>query len=146
MMSMIRFLKEVYLTGFTIVFKLSRAKKITYRAGGAMTIITLIESFNLTNILSWIDIFAGKQIVPRLSEPEILLAFLVLGYLNLYVLITCGFTFGHGLQFEREFDNLKKSRKILLVTSCVVLLLATIVFSIYSTLAYHRFFHIIPKT
>jgi hypothetical protein len=46
---MIRFLKEIYLTGFTILFKLSRAKKITYRAGGAMTIITLIESFKHTN-------------------------------------------------------------------------------------------------
>jgi|GEM_PF-2969037 len=139
---MFRFLKEIYLTGFTIVFKLSRAKKITYRAGGAVTIITLIESFNLLNISSWIDIFAGKQLVPRFSEPEAILAFLVLGYLNLYFLITCGFTFAHGIKFEREFDHLAKFRKILLVTSCVVLLLATIAFSIYSTSAYHRFFHI----
>jgi hypothetical protein len=136
---MIRFLKEIYLTGFTILFKLSRAKKITYRAGGAMTIITLIESFNLTNISSWIDIFAGKQIAPRLSEPEYILVFLVLAYLNLYVLIVCGFTFSHGLPFEHEFNNLKKSRKIALVTSCVVLLLDTIVFSIYSISAHRHF-------
>jgi hypothetical protein len=139
---MFRFLKEIYLTGFTILFKLSRAKKISYRTGGAATIITLIEAFNLTNISSWIDIFAGKQIVPRLSEPEIILVFLVLAYLNLYLLIICGFTFGHGLPFEHEFNNLKKSRKILLVASCVVILLATIVFSIYSTSTYHHFFHI----
>ena len=139
---MIRFLKEVYLTGFAVVFKLSRAKKIAYRAGGAVTIITLIESFNIINILSWIDIFAGKQIAPGLSEPEILLAFFVLCFLNLYFLIICGFTFVQGLPFEHEFDLLKKSRKILLVTSCVVVLLATIAFSIYSTSAYHRFFHI----
>jgi hypothetical protein len=118
---------------------MSRSKKISYKAGGAMTIITLIEAFNLSNIMCWLDIFAGKRILPRFSEPEVLLAFLALGFLNLYVLFLCGFTFFHGIKFEREFDNLKKSRKILLVTSCVVLLLATIVFSIYSTSAHRHF-------
>jgi uncharacterized membrane protein YqhA len=77
--------------------------------------------------------------VPRFSEPEVVLAFLALGFLNLYALFFCGFTFSHGIKFEREFDNLKKSRKILLVTSCVVLLLATIVFSIYSISAHRHF-------
>jgi hypothetical protein len=132
---MIRFLKEIYLTGFTIVFKLSRAKKITYKVGGAAAILTLVECFNLSNILSWIDIFSGKELLPRFSEPEVLLAFFTLGFLNIYVL----FIRGHGIKFECEFDNFKQSRKILLVTSCVVLLLATIAFSIYSTLAYRRF-------
>jgi hypothetical protein len=136
---MIRFLKEIYLTGFTLLFRLSRAKKITYKAGGAMTIITLIETFNLLNISLCIEMFVGKQIVPRFSEPEVVLAFLALGFLNLYALFFCGFTFSHGIKFEREFDNLKKSRKILLVTSCVVLLLATIVFSIYSISAHRHF-------
>lgn len=138
---MIRFLKEIYLTGFTIVFKISRARKITYRAGGAITIITLIEWFNLLNISSCIEMFIGKQFSPRLFEPEVLLAFLALGFLNSYVL----FIRGHGIKFEREFENLKKSRRICLVASCVVVLLATILFSIYSTSAYHRFFHIISK-
>ncbi len=136
---MIRFLKEIYLTGFTILFRLSRAKKITYRAGGAITIITLIESFNLLSISSCIEMFVGKQFLPRFSEPEVLLAFFVLGYLNLYFLITCGFTFGHGIAFEREFDKLGKSRRILLMVSCAVLLLATIVFSICSISAHRRF-------
>ena len=71
-----------------------------------------------------------------------MVVFFALFFLNTYILIICGFTFGHGLRFEREFDNLKKGRKILLQTSCVVLLLATIMFSIYSMSVYHRFFPI----
>ena len=139
---MIRIVKEIYLTGFTIVFKLSRAPTIAGRAGGAIGIIALIESFNLMNIALWIDIFAGKQIVPRLSGPEFLIAFLALIFVNNYVLNICGFSFRHGLKFEREFGTLNKTRRILLVTSCVVVALASIVFTIYSISAYHRFFHI----
>lgn len=135
LMSMIRFLKDVYLTGFTIVFRISRAKAIGYKVGGACAILTLVEWFNLVNISSWLDIFAGKELLPRFSEPEVLLAGFVFFSINVYVL----FTLRHGIKFEREFDYLAKSRKILLVTSCVVLLLATIVFSIYSISAHRHF-------
>ena len=55
-------------------------------------------------------------------------------------------TLGHGIKFEREFTHFKKSRKVLLLVSCAVLLLATTVFSICSVSAYQRFFHIIPKS
>jgi hypothetical protein len=135
---MFRLLKEIYLTGFTLLFRLSRSKKIGYKVGGACAVLTLVEWFNLLNISSWIDILSGKQVLPPFSEPEVLLAFFALGFLNIYVL----FVRGHGIAFEREFDKLGKSRRILLMVSCVVLLLATIAFSIYSTSAYHRFFHI----
>lgn len=132
---MIRFLKEIYLTGFTILFKLSRAKKITYKVGGAAAILTLIEWFNLLNIWLCVEMFVGKQFLPHFSEPEVWLAFFALGFLNIYVL----FVRGHGIAFEREFNKFGKSRRILLMVSCAVLLLATIVFSIYSISAHRHF-------
>jgi hypothetical protein len=61
---------------------------------------------------------------------------------NYYVLVIRG----HGITFEREFAHLDKSRKVLLLVSCAVLLLATIMLTIYSVSAYQRFFHIIPKS
>jgi hypothetical protein len=135
---MIRFLKEIYLTAFVIINKCPTRRGNEYgRIGGAIGVVTLIEWLNIMNISSWIDIFAGKQIVPRLSESEVWLTGLVLFFINVYVL----FILRHGIKFEREFDHLKKSRKIALVTSCVVLLLATIVFTIYSTSDYRRFFY-----
>jgi len=132
---MFRFLKEIYLTGFAIIFRISRAKDIAYRAGAAIIILTLIEWFNLVNISLCVEMLVGKKLLPQFSKPEVLIAGFALFLINQYIL----FTRGHGIKFEREFDHLKKSRKILLVTSCVVLLLATIAFSIYSTSAYHRF-------
>ncbi len=132
---MIRFLKEIYLTGFTLVFRLSRGKDIACKVGGACAILILIEEFNLSNIMCWLDIFTGKQVLPRFSGPEVWLAGFVLFSINVYVL----FTLRYGINFEREFNKLEKTRKILLVVSCVVLLLATIVFSIYSTSAHRHF-------
>ena len=132
---MSRFFKEIYLTGFTLLFRISRAKDIAYKVGGACSIITLVEWFNLVNILSWIDILAGKEISPRFSEPEALLAGFVLFCINVYAL----FSLRYGINFERKFDQLEKTRRSLLVAICVVLLLATIVFSVYSTSAHRHF-------
>jgi hypothetical protein len=132
---MIRFLKEIYLTGFTLLFRLSRSKDIGYKVGGVCAVLMLVEWFNLVNISTWINMTAGKQVVPNFSGPELWVGIIVLFWINVVVLYSCRY----GINFEREFDKLEKSRKILLKTSCAVILLATIIFSIYTTKAYHRF-------
>ncbi len=139
---MIRFLKEIYLTGFVLLIRLSRGKDIGYKVGAACAIITAVEGVNLTNICSWVNIVSGKQAVPHLSGPEVWLVGIVLASINVYVL----FTLRYGIKFESEFDNLKKSRKILLKVSCAALLLTTILFSIYTTKAYHHFLEVNGKS
>ena len=121
---MIRFFKEIYLTGFTLIVRLSRGKDVGYNVGVACGILTVIEGVNLVNICSWIDIIAGKKVMPHLSGPEVWLAIIVLFSINVSFI----YTFRYGINFEREFDKLEKSRKILLKTSCAVILLATIAF------------------
>jgi Ni/Fe-hydrogenase subunit HybB-like protein len=141
LMLMIRYFKELYLSGFTIIFKFGRTKAKTT---GAVTAVTLIECLILAGIASWIDIFIGKRFLLSdynslvFSKLVIVVLFFALCSVNHLVLVTRG----HGIKFERGFDNLEKSRRILLEVSCAVLLVAAIAFFIYSRLAYQRFFHL----
>jgi hypothetical protein len=84
LMLMIRFLKEIYLTAFVLINKLPTRKGNEFgRIGGAITIITLVEWLNLLTISSCIEIFFGKQMLPRFSEPEVFLSFFALGFLSI---------------------------------------------------------------
>jgi hypothetical protein len=131
---MIRFFNEVYLTGFTILFRISRAKKITYKAGGAVAAIMMIQWLILIEIPGYVAMYYGKK-MPDLSKPEILVITFAIYLVNLYVL----YIRGYGIRFEREFDSLEKPKRILLRASCAVLLLASIALYILSTIAYRRY-------
>jgi uncharacterized membrane protein YidH (DUF202 family) len=130
---MIRFFKEVYLTGYVIIFRISRVKDIAYKAGAAIGFVTLIESLFLIGIDNCIEMFLNKKVI--LSKPAVWLALFALFLINVYFL----FFRRYGTKFEREFDNIKKSRRIILVVSCVVVVVAVIVFCIFSSIAYRRF-------
>jgi len=140
---MIQFFKEIYLTAFSILFKIPGGNT-KGKIAGAVTLITLIEWLILAGIASWIDIFTGTRFL--LSDANSLISsklivvvlLLALGSVNNRVLVTRG----HGIKFEREFNNLKKSRKNLLIASCVTLSLTAIAFFIRSRLAYRHFFQI----
>jgi ABC-type transport system involved in cytochrome c biogenesis permease subunit len=111
-------------------------------AGKGVAGVTVIEGFILMSIEVWIEMYFGTRFLLSASKWAIGIAFLALYYSNYYVLVSRG----HGITFEREFTTLEKSRKVLLVASFVVLVLATIAVMIFSVSAYHRFFHIIPKS
>jgi len=133
---MIRFFKEIYLTAFAIIIKLpSRRDNTSGKIGVAITVITLIACLNLAGISSCIETLAHKKELLNFPKLVNIMFFFAVLFMNQYVLVTRGY----GIKFEREFGNLKKSRRILLVTSCVILLLGTIYFCIYSGLAYRHF-------
>ena len=111
-------------------------------AGKGVLGIAVIEWIMLVVIAMWIDIYLGTKFFFGVDRWTIRIACVALYFANYYVLVTRG----HGITFEREFSHLKKSRKRLLLASCSGLLLITIVFFYYSVSAYHRFFHIIPKS
>jgi hypothetical protein len=142
-MLMIQFFKELYLTVFTILYKIPggtpSSKSVT-----SVTAVAVIEGLILAGISSWIDIFAGKRFLLSdynslaSSKLVILIFVFALYFANYRVLVTRG----HGIKFECEFTKLEKSRKVLLEVSCAVLLVAATAFFIYSRLAYQRFFHL----
>ena len=141
---MIRFFKELYLTVFTIGFRCRMPQRLgggwgpDVDAGKGIAVISLITLINLSNIKDWIEIHVGTRSFYDFDRWPHWVVGVAVFLVNYYVLVGCS----HGIRFEREFTHLKNTRKVLLVTSCALLLLATIVFSFYSDSAYRRFFHI----
>lgn len=132
---MIQFIKECYLASFAIVFRVSRQPNIDIRTGGAIAPIVLVESVNLQNMQSCIEMYLNKKGLFGASTLIMLITFSVLLLGNYYYLVFRG----HGIKFAHGFNNLKKSHIIVLKVSCTFVLLATIVFSIWTTIAYRHF-------
>jgi hypothetical protein len=141
-MFMIQFLKAIYLTAFTILYRIPGGNPYVKNTQ-AVTVITVVEWFILLEIAGWFDMLIGERFLLLISSTKlaVLILFLALYFPNYRVLVTRG----RGNTFEREFDNFSKSRRIFLVTSCAILLLASIASFMYLFHAYHRFFHIISK-
>ncbi|MCX6894466.1 MAG: hypothetical protein NTZ16_02965 [Verrucomicrobia bacterium] len=136
---MFRFFKELYLTCFTVFFRFGgdrRTPRINTSIGVAG--VTLIEWVSLVGIAGWIDILTGTKSILSADKWAIRIAFLALCFVNHYILISRG----HGITFEREFANLKKSKKVFLLASCLVMMLAAIAFFIHAGFAHRRFIHI----
>ena len=133
---MIRLIKEIYLTGFSIIFRASRARKITHKAGSAIALLTLIDWMVLLGIAYCIEMcFLKQPLFSHFSKAEIIIAFLALALANQYIL----WSRGHGIKFEREFNSLKRSKRILLLVSFGVLTVAAVAFCIWSTIVHRRF-------
>jgi hypothetical protein len=130
---MIQFLKEIYLTGFAIFFRLRPKQEIVFRAGRATAALTVIEWFAVLGIEGYIEMFLNKKII--FPESVVIIAFFALYLVNGYFL----FFLKHGIKFAHEFDKLEKSRRILLIVSFAILSVAAIVFGIYSAIAYRHF-------
>lgn len=147
---MLRFLKDLYLTVFTLGYKAGIAgnwERLNPKwgpsvdAGKGVFLIWIIAFFILMGIKDWVEICVGTKFSFDSSLwVKVAISFAL--YLpNYYILVIRG----HGITFERKFNDIEKSRKILLVVSFAMLLLVTVAFSIYSISAYQHFFQIIPK-
>lgn len=141
-MLMFRFFKEVYLTGFTLGFR-SGGSSWTYRinASKGAVGVALVEWVILIGVEAWIEILIGVRSHLDYFRWAVMIALFTLWFANYYVLVIRG----HGTKFEREFSDLDKSRKTLLIIGFVAVLVAAIAFFYLSVSTYHHFFHIIPK-
>ena len=144
---MIRFLKDLYLTSFTLGYKsgiaggwqrVNRRFGVKMDQGKGVLLVSLIELFLLKGIESCIEIRSGSRLSFDSSLGPIVVISFAIYCANYYVLIVRG----HGVRFKHDFKSLERSRKVILVVGFAVLLLATIAFCIYSDSAYRRFFHI----
>lgn len=140
--TMVRFLKEIYLVGFTLGYKASsKSWSPSLNAGKGVAGVTIFEVLILMTIEGWVEMFFGTRFSFNTSPWAIRVAAVALYFANYYVLVVRGY----GIKFEHEFNDLSKSRKIFLLVSCVLMFLTAIAVIICSISAYHRFFHIISK-
>jgi hypothetical protein len=141
-MFMIHFLKEFYLAEFAFFYRASsKSWSHGYNTGKGVAGVSLVLSLILLTICGWIEILTGKQYLPVLPQWETWIASLAFIFVNYYVLVIRG----HGIRFEREFNNFTKSKQNVLRVSCLAVTLTSAAFFICSAYAYQHFFHIIPK-
>lgn len=128
---MILFLKELYLVGFVLLFRAVKQGSITKRAGRAVAVIAVVEWFLLLEILTQSEMFFNK----RFDLPKIAILFFMfaLFLINQYFL----FMRRLGLNFEKEFNNLKQARRIALTLSWIGLVVIIVAFFFY-TASIHR--------
>ena len=139
---MIRFFKEIYLTAFTIGFKLRAPPQLgggwgpTIDAGKGVGVVWFIEFCFLMGGRDYIEVL-NKVRYSFDSSLWVKVAMIFALYIpNYYILVTRG----HGIEFERGFTHLKKSRKIVLIACFSLLVLTAIAFLNYSRSANHLFF------
>ena len=106
-MQLIQFVKEVYLAGYAVCFRLSRSRNVNYKAGGAIGFITLVGGLIIIGILFHVQILIRSKFI--FSKPVVIVAITALFFINQYFLTVRR----HGIKFEREFDNLEKGGELL---------------------------------
>jgi hypothetical protein len=129
---MFRFIKEVYLTMFIFFFRISTwplRTKTAITAG----MIAVIESWVLFGMALWIAIFAGAKVSPPMTRCIGVVAMTGLYIANLIV------ARHYVPEFDHKFVDFKNSKKALLLTGSVVLMIAAIAFCLYSGSTYREF-------
>jgi hypothetical protein len=129
---MFNFFREIYLSTFIILCKAGGWDLRTNRAASS-AVIALIESGVLMGVASLSDAFLGTKFMSNIPKWIICVAYLAICAFNHYLLIVRG----NGITFEREFTHFKKSKRVLLMTCSVMMILAAIAFFLYSA-SVHR--------
>jgi hypothetical protein len=136
-----QFLKELYLTAFVVFFRTMNwswtprtSAEISICAAFSAGPIALIEWATLLGITTWIDVFAGTNSPWQVPKLALGITFMVLYAANFYPLVILR----HGPTFEHEFTHLKKTKKVLLLTASVVVMLAAIAFFLYSAFIHRK--------
>jgi hypothetical protein len=131
---MFKFLKEIYFTAFTIFFKVGGAAWTPgINAGKGVTGVTMIEWALFVGVWSWIDVLDKTNTFTAVPKLAVIIAFFALWIANCYPLVVLGY----GITFEREFNQLKKSKKMSLVAGFLTVLLVVTSFFLRATSA-HR--------
>lgn len=140
--SMFIFIKDVYLTCFTLFYRFackrwSHPSNVGKGVGG----VTLVEGILLMMIAAWIEIYYGKRFILNNGRLTMWIAFVVLAILNWHFLVARAY----GIKFEREFSKFERARRLRLILNCVTVLLVLLAFTIYSIYTYQHFFHIVAQ-
>ncbi|HEV2327423.1 MAG TPA: hypothetical protein VGY56_01395 [Verrucomicrobiae bacterium] len=134
---MIKYVTEIYLTGFAIFFKFRPDQKASTRAGRATTVVTFFLWIALLALLGLIEMISGRQFLKQVPKLTIVVVWIGLYLINMHFL----YLRGYGIRFEQEFDKLDKSAKNLLIWRFIVSVLVVITFSILLFMAHNHFIH-----
>jgi hypothetical protein len=134
---MIRYITEIYLTGFAIFFRFRPNQKNSTRAGRAISAITFILWIALLALFCLIEMLSGQRLLNQISKLTIVVAWFGFYLINMHIL----YVRGYGVRFEREFDKLDKSARDLLIWRFIVSVLVVITLSILLFIAHDHFIH-----
>jgi hypothetical protein len=129
---MLQLIREIYLTAFISLSWVGGWDLRTNRAASS-AVIALIESGLLFEVASLSHDVHGTTIFSIIPKWVVLVSYLAIGALNHYMLIVRG----SGIKFEREFSQFKKTKKVYLLTTSVIMMLTAIAFVLYSA-SVHR--------
>ena len=134
---MIRYITELYLTGFAVFFRFRPNQKVSIRAGRAITAITFILWMAFLALFCIIEIFSGRIFLNQATKLTIIVAWFGCYFINMHIL----YVRGHGVRFEREFDKMERSARNLLIWRFIVSVLIVITLSVLLFIAHNHFLH-----
>lgn len=132
-----RYIKEIYLTGFAVLFRLRPNQRASTRAGRAISALTIILWIAFWALLCLIEMLSGKRFLTQVGKLEIVGAWFAFYLINLQIL----YVRGYGVRFEREFDKMDNPAKRLLIWRFIVFVLALVTFSILLFIAHDHYIH-----
>src|SRR5215468_455583 len=112
-------LKETYLALFVLFFRVGWKGPpiLNWPARRAVGIITMIEAVCVGGLFLWMGIMTGQRVHPLLFII-LIIPFFAVHQLNRHFLIKKGL----GTEFEKQFDDLPRSKRIRLISSAIVVI------------------------
>jgi hypothetical protein len=133
--SLLRWLKELYLSVFVVLFRFSGWKG-RIKAGLGSVAVSVVMAFLLLSFWAWLQVEIHQLI--KLNRWILLALILPLALLNDNYLIVRG----HGLEFEKRFHSFRRTKRIILYSLATSIILLTVVAFFVSIETYHRMFGI----
>ena len=135
-MSIVRQSKELYLALFVVLFRISRWRA-TAKVSSAIVGLSVVDSTIALIFFSWVEIVAGRRL-GLLNFWFIGIALFPIYFINHYVLIVRG----HGMAFERKFNDFAKNRRVALRLIASGLFVITYAALFFTIAVYQQTFHI----
>jgi hypothetical protein len=136
--SVMRPLKEIYLSVFVLFFRISRWRG-SMKARTAALGLTVVEGFLAMSFGTWIASAVHQNI--EVNRWIIGIAFVVLYSLNDYFLVDQG----RGVAFEKQFRNFPSAKRTVLYLAAISIVLATGIVLYLSVVDYHQTFNLPRK-
>ena len=135
---MLQFIKELYLTAFTLFFRSGRLQWSRRTSEGiGVALVSLMECMVALSTSAWVDVAAGERIllpIFRFSKLGFIIFWVLLYLANRYPLISLGY----GIAFEREFNSLERAKKIRLIVVLAIAMAIVATSLVLAGIAYHK--------
>src|SRR6201985_1987045 len=135
--SVMRLLKEAYLSLFVLFFQISRWKG-RMKACSASICVSVIEGLLVLTLWGWIQTATHHYV--ELSSWSVVAAAIAIGGPTDYFLVVRN----HGVAFEKQFRSFGKSKRIAMYLAAIGVIIVTGIAFYLSVAAYHQAFGL-PK-